>query len=88
MALDHGWLSGSCHVELSASRAWSGSDDPSSALPWRRLSFEALGDAETMRSSLDRAVDHFFRKPPPMNLRGEASCSYPVWLHRLYQKPD
>ena len=82
VAPDHG-RSGGCQVELTAIKAWSRSQDPSEAVPWWTLSFEASGDEGTMQDGLDLVIDDLFKEPPPLALSREASFSYPVWLQRL-----
>lgn len=83
VAPNYGWLSGGCQVELTALRAWFRTQNKSAALPWWSLSFEAFGDADTMRDGLDRVICEIFSEAPPSNFSEGTSFSYPVWLTRL-----
>ena len=77
------WLSRGCQVELTDIGVRPARDEPGPSGTWWSLSFEAFGQSETLRESLDLAVPVFFAEAPPVALDYDSSLSYPAWLNRL-----
>ena len=75
------WLSRGCQIELTSVRIWPRDEGEERAVPWWSLSFEAFNDPKTVLHDLDRAIDHFFDRPPPSPLNLGSSMSYPVLLN-------
>jgi hypothetical protein len=78
------WPAAGCNIEMTLLKVEAHID------AWITFGFEAFGDSAHVMALLDEAVRYFVAAhgPPPVQLEGRDSLSYPAWLAMLAPRPD